>query len=81
MADRLAAMLNFNLQQLCGPKCKILKVTNPDKYGWDPKHLLDQLTDIYLHLDTEKFCQVRFFLLKYTFNKFILFKLCLIGHS
>lgn len=61
LADRLAAMLNFNLQQLCGPKCKILKVTNPDKYGWDPKHLLDQLTDIYLHLDTEKFCQVSFF--------------------
>lgn len=22
LADRLAAMLNFNLQQLCGPKCE-----------------------------------------------------------
>ncbi|XP_052828184.1 ubiquitin conjugation factor E4 B isoform X1 [Octopus bimaculoides] len=52
LADRLAAMLNFNLQQLCGSKCKNLKVKNPDKYGWEPKKLLDRLTDIYLHLDS-----------------------------
>lgn len=26
LVDRLASMLNFNLQQLCGPKCKNLKV-------------------------------------------------------
>ena len=57
MADRLAAMLNFNLQQLCGPKCKNLKVQNPEKYGWEPKALLNQLTDIYLHLDCDKFAQ------------------------
>ena len=58
LADRLAAMLNFNLQQLCGPKCKNLKVKNPEKYGWEPKKLLNQLTDIYLHLDkSDKFAQ------------------------
>lgn len=57
LADRLAAMLNFNLQQLCGPKCKNLKVKNPDRYGWEPKKLLDQLTDIYLHLDCDQFAQ------------------------
>ncbi|OQR76404.1 ubiquitin conjugation factor E4 B-like [Tropilaelaps mercedesae] len=57
LADRLAAMLNFNLQQLCGPKCKNLKVKNGDKYGWDPRRLLNQLVDIYLHLDCEKFEQ------------------------
>lgn len=28
LAERLASMLNFNLQQLCGPKCKNLKVLN-----------------------------------------------------
>ncbi|CAB3376749.1 Hypothetical predicted protein [Cloeon dipterum] len=55
LVDRLAAMLNFNLQQLCGPKCKNLKVKNPDKYGWEPRRLLSQLVDIYLHLDCEKF--------------------------
>jgi len=50
LADRLAAMLNFNLQQLCGPTCNNLKVRTPEKYGWEPKKLLDQMTGIYLHL-------------------------------
>lgn len=27
LVDRLASMLNFNLKQLCGPKCKNLKVS------------------------------------------------------
>lgn len=57
LADRLAAMLNFNLQQLCGSKCKNLKVKNPEKYGWEPKKLLNNLTDIYLHLDCKEFCE------------------------
>lgn len=55
LVDRLASMLNFNLQQLCGPKCKNLKVRNPDKYGWEPRWLLSNLVDIYLHLDCDKF--------------------------
>ncbi|XP_066992504.2 ubiquitin conjugation factor E4 B isoform X2 [Anabrus simplex] len=55
LVDRLAAMLNFNLQQLCGPKCKNLKVRNPEKYGWEPRRLLSQLADIYLHLDCDEF--------------------------
>jgi ubiquitin conjugation factor E4 B len=50
LADRLAAMLNFNLLQLCGPKCNNLKVRSPEKYNWEPKKLLDQMTGIYLHL-------------------------------
>lgn len=54
---RLASMLNFNLQQLCGKKCKDLKVRNPDKYGWEPRKLLSQLVDIYLHLDCDKFAE------------------------
>lgn len=57
LADRLAAMLNFNLQQLCGSKCKNLKVKNPEKYGWEPKKLLNTLTAIYLHLDCEEFAE------------------------
>ncbi|XP_068617727.1 ubiquitin conjugation factor E4 B [Battus philenor] len=55
LVDRLASMLNFNLQQLCGPKCKNLKVRRPEKYGWEPRRLLSQLVDIYLHLDTPQF--------------------------
>ncbi|XP_072283184.1 ubiquitin conjugation factor E4 B isoform X3 [Pyxicephalus adspersus] len=57
LGPRLAAMLNFNLQQLCGPKCRDLKVENPEKYGFEPKKLLDQLTDIYLHLDCARFAK------------------------
>lgn len=59
MVDRLAAMLNFNLQQLCGSKCKNLKVKNPERYTWEPKRLLDQLTSIYLNLDSDKFAEVK----------------------
>ncbi|XP_064383818.1 ubiquitin conjugation factor E4 B-like [Halichondria panicea] len=50
MAVRVASMLNFNLQQLCGPKCRDLKVNDPAKYGFSPKDMLGMLTDIYLHL-------------------------------
>ena len=57
LADRIAAMLNFNLQQLCGPKCKDLKVEHPEKYGFEPKKLLELLSDLYLHLDCPKFVQ------------------------
>ncbi|CAK9828567.1 Ubiquitin conjugation factor E4 B [Anthophora retusa] len=55
LVERLCAMLNFNLKQLCGPKCKNLKVRAPQKYGWDPRALLSQLVDIYLHLDCDNF--------------------------
>merc|ERR1719490_447239 len=33
LVDRLAAMLNFNLKQLSGSKCKNLKVRNSEKYN------------------------------------------------
>lgn len=55
LVTRLSAMLNFNLQQLCGPKCKHLKVKTPDKYGWEPRRLLKQIADIYIHLDCVEF--------------------------
>lgn len=55
LVDRLSSMLNFNLQQLCGPKCSNLKVRNPARYGWDPRRLLGQLVDIYIHLNSDQF--------------------------
>lgn len=55
LSGRLSAMLNFNLKQLCGSKCKNLKVQNPQKYGWEPRELLGHIIDIYLHLDCDKF--------------------------
>merc|ERR1711997_1183831 len=53
LVDRLAAVLNFNLKQLSGSKCKNLKVRNSEKNNWDPKWLLSHLDDIYLHLDSD----------------------------
>ncbi|XP_029672911.1 ubiquitin conjugation factor E4 B-like [Formica exsecta] len=53
LVGQLCAMLNFNLQQLCGPKYKNLRKL--EKYGWQPKKLFSQLIDIYLHLDCDNF--------------------------
>ncbi|XP_022216547.2 ubiquitin conjugation factor E4 B [Drosophila obscura] len=57
LVDRLSSMLNFNLKQLAGPKCNDLKVKNPAKYGWEPRSLLAQIFDIYLHLDCDRFAE------------------------
>ncbi|XP_058062779.1 ubiquitin conjugation factor E4 B [Anopheles bellator] len=55
LIDRLSSMLNYNLHQLCGPKCNDLRVRHPHKYGWEPRRLLGQLIDIYLHLACDEF--------------------------
>jgi ubiquitin conjugation factor E4 B len=55
IVDRLAAMLNFNLVILVGPKCTELKVRNPEKYSFKPRELLSNIVDIYLNLDSPEF--------------------------
>lgn len=57
IADRLAAMLNFNLTQICGPKCKNLRVRNPERYGFYPKKLLSRFIDLYLNLNCPQFIE------------------------
>lgn len=52
LVDRLAAMLDFNLSELVGPRCTDFKVENPEKYRFNPKKLLCELIEIYLHLGT-----------------------------
>ncbi|KAK1836114.1 ubiquitin conjugation factor E4 [Podospora conica] len=54
IVGRLAAMLDFNLSVLTGPKSKKLKVDNPEKYFFNPKALLPELVDIYLNLGTNR---------------------------
>ena len=50
--------LDAVLEQLTsGPKCRNLKVKNPEKYGWEPKWLLSHIIDIYLHLASDKMAQ------------------------
>ncbi|XP_029675459.1 LOW QUALITY PROTEIN: ubiquitin conjugation factor E4 B-like [Formica exsecta] len=55
LVGQLCAMLNINLQQLCGSKSENLTVKKLEKYGWQPKKLFSQLIDIYLHLDCDNF--------------------------
>lgn len=50
IVERLAAMLDYNLSILTGPKCQELKVDNMDKYRFTPKRLLADIVDIYLNL-------------------------------
>ncbi|KAG4100271.1 ubiquitin elongating factor core-domain-containing protein [Neocallimastix lanati (nom. inval.)] len=54
IVERLAAMMDYNLTALVGPKCTELKVADPEKYRFNPKKLLTELIDIYLHLGTRK---------------------------
>lgn len=54
IVDRLAGMLNYNLQALVGKKCNELKVQNPEQYKFNPKELLFQLLSIYINLSGEE---------------------------
>lgn len=51
---RLAHMLDYNLEALVGPKKSNLKVENPQDYGWDPREMLAEVTDVYLNLQDKQ---------------------------
>lgn len=53
IVDRLAGMLNYNLQIMVGPKCSNLKVRDPMKYDFDPKRTLSDLCEIYCNLSNQ----------------------------
>lgn len=50
IVQRLADMLDYNLDTLVGPKSRDLKVHDPSKYNFNPKTLLAEFIDIYLNL-------------------------------
>jgi ubiquitin conjugation factor E4 B len=50
IVDRVAAMLDYTLETLAGPKSTNLKVENPEKYQFRPKVLLGEFVDIFLNL-------------------------------
>ncbi|KAK3304134.1 ubiquitin elongating factor core-domain-containing protein [Chaetomium strumarium] len=54
IVQRLAGMLDYNLDILTGPKSKMLKVENPEKYFFNPKTLLPELVDIYINLGSSQ---------------------------
>lgn len=50
IVDRLAAMLDMNLNMLAGPRCQDLRVKEMDKYEFKPKELLADVLQIFLQL-------------------------------
>lgn len=54
IVQRLADMLDYNLDTLVGPKRSQLAVDNKDQYGFRPRELLSDLIDVYLHLRAKR---------------------------
>jgi ubiquitin conjugation factor E4 B len=50
LAPRLAAVLNYSLDALVGPRCVDLRVADNEKYRWDPRALLKEILRIFLNL-------------------------------
>ena len=58
IVDKLAAMLDYNLEALVGPKCGELRVKEPEKYHFDPRQLLSDILQVYLNLsDQDEFAR------------------------
>ncbi|OAL70661.1 hypothetical protein A7D00_4989 [Trichophyton violaceum] len=50
IVQRLADMINYNLDAMVGPKSTNLRVDNPAEYGFNPRNMLNDITDVYLNL-------------------------------
>lgn len=50
IVQRLADMLDYNLDAMVGPKSSDLKVENAKEYHFNPKALLAEIIDVYLNL-------------------------------
>jgi len=56
IVEKLAAMLDYNLGALVGPKCGELRVQNPEKYKFSLRQLLSDILQVYINLsDQEEF--------------------------
>jgi len=53
IVQRLADMLDYNVDALTGPKSSNLKVENPESYGFYPRQLLSEIMDVYLNLSSK----------------------------
>ncbi|KAI9367997.1 ubiquitin elongating factor core-domain-containing protein [Aspergillus egyptiacus] len=50
VVQRLADMLDYNLDAMVGPKSSNLRVENLHEYGFRPRALLSEIVDVYLNL-------------------------------
>ncbi|KKY18884.1 putative ubiquitin fusion degradation protein [Phaeomoniella chlamydospora] len=53
IVQRLADMLDYNLDAMVGPKSSNLKVENLQEYNFNPRSLLGELIDVYLNLSSK----------------------------
>lgn len=53
IVQRLADMLDYNLDAMVGPKSKNLKVNNLQEYNFNPGALLSEIVDVYLNLSAK----------------------------
>jgi len=53
IVDRLAAMLDYNLVALVGPKYQELKVRDPEKLKFNPRALLSDILQVFLNLSDQ----------------------------
>lgn len=54
VVQRLADMLDYNLDAMVGPRQGQLKVENKESYGFHPQALLEDLVEIYLNLRSKE---------------------------
>lgn len=50
IVQRLADMLDYNLDAMVGPKKLNLQVDNPNEYSFNPRALLSDIADVYINL-------------------------------
>ena len=50
IVQRLADMLDYNIDAMVGPKSISLKVRQPEQYGFRPRVLLSEIVDVFLNL-------------------------------
>ncbi|KAF9483478.1 hypothetical protein BDN70DRAFT_873762 [Pholiota conissans] len=53
IVDRLAAMLDYNLQALVGPKYQDLRVREPEKLKFSPRDLLSDILQVFINLSDQ----------------------------
>jgi ubiquitin conjugation factor E4 B len=53
IVQRLADMLDYNLDAMVPPKSSSLKVENLSEYNFNPKQLLSEIVDVYLNLSNK----------------------------
>ena len=54
VVQRLADMLDYNLDSMVGPKSRDLAIDNREEYNFNPKALLSDFVEVYLNLSTKE---------------------------